>query len=217
MDAFFYNRALLPKLSYSRHTIAHQLFYLNYLGLPVHFASARHRNLIAEQVPLFVFVSSWYFRAWWFAHGKCWFFSNSTLRIQSNPSVPSKLTMHLSKDNSIVVTKTAHTAEKFIQKKIELLVRWSREISSTISLFFSRLEWWIWTFLCCWSWRCLQQTHPLVDFNASCNTTLWFVHSFNRHFHHHRFSSFQLWNVMMISTYWNYWRFSELVSIVPAK
>lgn len=30
--------------------------------------------------------------------------------------------MQLNKDSSIVVTKTAHTAEKFIEKKIELLV-----------------------------------------------------------------------------------------------
>ncbi len=31
--------------------------------------------------------------------------------------------MHLIKDNSIVVTKTHHTSEEFIQKKLELLVR----------------------------------------------------------------------------------------------
>jgi hypothetical protein len=31
--------------------------------------------------------------------------------------------MHLVKDNSIVVTKTQYTAEEFIKKRIELLVR----------------------------------------------------------------------------------------------
>jgi hypothetical protein len=31
--------------------------------------------------------------------------------------------MKFIKDNAIIVTKTHHTAEKFIQKKIELLVR----------------------------------------------------------------------------------------------
>jgi len=54
--------------------------------------------------------------------------SNSTLRIQSNQHSlfensffkPNK--MKLIKDNAIIVTKTHHTAEKFIQKKIELLV-----------------------------------------------------------------------------------------------
>lgn len=120
-----YHRALLPKLCYFRHTIDHQLFYLNYLGRPGPFASARHRSLTAEQVPLFVFVSSQSSQA--FPVKMLLFFiaSNSTLRIQSDSlsSNPLKLTMHLSKDNSIVVTKTAHTAEKFIQKKIELLVR----------------------------------------------------------------------------------------------
>jgi hypothetical protein len=31
--------------------------------------------------------------------------------------------MYLAKENSIVVTKRSHTAEEFIQKKIDLLVR----------------------------------------------------------------------------------------------
>lgn len=35
--------------------------------------------------------------------------------------------MHLNKENSIIVTKVQHTAEEFIHKKIELLVRESIE------------------------------------------------------------------------------------------
>lgn len=46
--------------------------------------------------------------------------------------------MHLIKDSSIIVTKTTHTAEEFIRKKIELLV--NRKIEGYINAFFLSLS-----------------------------------------------------------------------------
>ena len=86
--------------------------------------------------------------------------------------------MHLIKDSSIVVTKTQHTAEEFIQKKIELLVRHRSStrlvkfIPLLPSLSFYLSERWGRTFLCRGSGRRLQQTYPLDNFDAACPTTL---------------------------------------------
>ena len=48
--------------------------------------------------------------------------------------------MHLNKENPIIVTKTQHTPEEFIQKKIELMVRITRMIQSIVFFSFLSIE-----------------------------------------------------------------------------
>lgn len=104
--------------------------YLRYRGLLVHFASARHRKLIAEQLPFLTYVNidlSFFIRS---LHDIS---SDSTLRIrteQLSSFQTKQINMYSNKGNPIIVTKTQHTAEEFIQKKIELMVKITRIIRS---------------------------------------------------------------------------------------
>lgn len=132
----FIFRALVPIPSGFLLIFARAQCYLRYRGLLVHFASARHRKLIAEQLPFLTYVNidlSFFIRS---LHDIS---SDSTLRIrteQLSSFQTKQINMYSNKGNPIIVTKTQHTAEEFIQKKIELMVKITRIIRSIVVVLF---------------------------------------------------------------------------------
>jgi hypothetical protein len=133
----------VPILSGFRLIFARHQYYLRYRGLPVHFASTRHRKLIAEQLPFLTYVNIDLF-FFSFDHLRLTFdiFSDSTLRIpyeqpsSFQTSFTKQINMYLNKENPIIVTKTQYTAEEFIQKKIELWVESLDQFSFISHCFF---------------------------------------------------------------------------------